>query len=110
MTCFSWVKDAGKQYLHELSAAEVVAVADGWHDAIGAMLDVMPRIGKEPAYNVTVNNGPGAGLYVEFLPYTQETGGFEQLGLWVCQNNPQNVAGHLRELVHNDATANNASS
>ena len=97
---FLVVKDVKKRYLCELTAAEIIALAEGWHDAIGAMLDVMRLIGKEPAYNVTVNNGPGAGIYVEFLPYTQETGGFEHLGLWVCQDNPRNVAAHLRESIH----------
>jgi galactose-1-phosphate uridylyltransferase len=99
------VKDVEKQYLCELTPAELVALAEGWHDAIGAMLDVMRLIDKEPAYNVTVNNGPGAGIYVEFLPYTQETGGFEHLGLWVCQDNPHNVAAHLRETIHPDGIA-----
>ena len=93
------VKDVGKKYLCELTPAEIAAFAEGWCDAIGAMLDVMEIIGKEPAYNVTVNNGPGAGIYVEFLPYTQETGGLEHLGLWVCQDNPRNVAAHLRETI-----------
>jgi galactose-1-phosphate uridylyltransferase len=94
------MKDVTKQYLCELTPAELTALAEGWHDAIGAILEIMPLIGKEPAYNVTVNNGPGAGLYVEFLPYTQEIGGFEKLGLWVCQDNPQNVAAQLRHTVH----------
>jgi len=93
------VKDWRKRYLAELADGEIMALADGWHDAIRAMLSLMPAIGKEPAYNVTVNNGPGAGLYVEFLPYTQETGGFEQLGLWVCQNTPQRAAAHLRQAL-----------
>jgi galactose-1-phosphate uridylyltransferase len=93
------LKDVRKQYLCELTPAELVAVAKGWHDATRAILTIMPRIGKATAYNVTVNNGPGAGLYVEFLPYTQETGGFEHLGLWVCQDNPQNVASNLNEIL-----------
>jgi galactose-1-phosphate uridylyltransferase len=104
------LKDVKKQYLYELTPAEVVAIAEGWHDAIGAILDIMPLIGKEPAYNVTVNNGPGAGLYVEFLPYTQETGGFEKLGLWVCQNNPHNVAAQLRETIRSSRASENSRS
>ena len=62
-------------------------------------LAFMPTMGKPTAYNVTVSNGPGAGLYCEFLPYTQETGGFEHLGLWVCQDNPWRVAPHLQEYL-----------
>jgi len=94
------VKDAGKAYLHQLDVAELEAVAEGWHDAIKAIREVMPRIGREIAYNVVTNNGPGAGLYFDFLPYTQEIGGVEYLGLFVCQELPAQAADHLREIVH----------
>jgi galactose-1-phosphate uridylyltransferase len=90
------VKDARKRYLHELSEEETLAVAEGWHDAIRAIRSIMSDIGKEVAYNVVTHNGPGAGLYFEFLPYTQETGGFEHLGLLVCQGNPQDAAARIR--------------
>jgi galactose-1-phosphate uridylyltransferase len=93
------VRDTSKQHVHELADAEVAALAEGWHDAIRAMRSIMPRIGREIAYNVVVHNGPGAGLYVEFLPYVQEIGGAEHLGLFVCQGNPTSVAARLRECV-----------
>ncbi len=90
------VKDAGKRHLHELSRAEVAAVAEGWHDATRALCWIMPRMGREVAFNVVTHNGPGAGLYFEFLPYTQETGGFEQLGLWICHGDPKRAAARIR--------------
>ena len=93
------VKDVGKGYLHELDPRELQAVAEGWHDAIGAIREIMPRVGKEIAYNVITNNGPGAGLYFEFLPYTQEIGGVEHLGLFVCQELPEQAAARLREVI-----------
>ncbi len=93
------IKDVRKRYLHELDAHEITAIADGWHDAICAIRTVMPSIGRELAYNVATHNGPGAGLYFEFLPYTQETGGLEHLGLYVCQGDPEEVAQRLRELL-----------
>ncbi|MDX1687699.1 MAG: hypothetical protein R3248_06920 [Candidatus Promineifilaceae bacterium] len=96
------LKDPTKKYLCELSEGELQAVADAWHDAIDVILRIMPLIGKETAFNVTVHNGPGAGLYVEFLPFTQETGGFEQLGLWVCQGNTQDSAATLREMMEGE--------
>lgn len=96
------LKDTDKQYLHELNDAEITAVAQGWQDAIRAMLTVMPQMDKDAAYNVITHNGPGAGLYFEFLPYMQETGGFEQLGLWVCHDKPENVARHLRKIMGNE--------
>jgi galactose-1-phosphate uridylyltransferase len=93
------LKDTSKSYLHQLTESEFAAIADGWHDAIRAMLWVMPQLGRETAYNVVTHNGPGAGLYFEFLPYTQEIGGFEQLGLYVCQGNPYEVAALIRGFL-----------
>jgi hypothetical protein len=91
------LKDAQKSHLFQLEGNEVAAIADGWRDAIRIMLTVMPEIEKEVAYNVTTHNG--AGLYFEFLPYTQEMGGFEHLGLYLCQGNPQACAAHAREIL-----------
>ncbi len=93
------LKDAGKQHLHELNDQEFGAIAAGWGDAISLIRQIMPRIGRELAYNVITHNGPGAGLYIEFLPYTQETGGFEHLGLLVCQSNPGHAALQSRQIL-----------
>lgn len=93
------VKDAEKKHLHELDEAEITAVADGWHDAIRAIRLIMPEIGREIAFNVITNNGPGAGIYFEFLPYSQESGGFEHLGLLACQQNPKRAAVCIREIL-----------
>ncbi len=97
------LKETQKQYLHALSGDEVQAVAAGWGDAIRAMRAVMPRLGRDVAYNVVTHNGPGAGLYFEFLPYTQEFGGYEHLGLFVCQETPEHVAARLREILRSSA-------
>jgi galactose-1-phosphate uridylyltransferase len=99
---FLVLKDTTKQYLHELSPEEISAVADGWRDVIRIMLLTMPQIGRETAYNITTHNGPGAGLYFEFLPYTQEMGGFEHLGLYLCQGNPQASATYAKEILAQD--------
>lgn len=93
------IKDTEKAYIHLLNKNEIAAIADGWRDAIRIMLSIMPQIGKETAYNITTHNGPGAGLYFEFLPYTQEMGGFEHLGLFLCQGNPHQAAAQARECL-----------
>jgi galactose-1-phosphate uridylyltransferase len=93
------VKDTSKQHLHQLDEVEIAAVAQGWHDALGAIHTLMPQLGRETAYNVITHNGPGAGLYFELLPYTQETGGLEHLGLFVCQELPQRAAARTRNLI-----------
>ncbi len=92
------LKDTSKRYLFELSKEEEIHVAQAWRETARAYIQLLPSLGKEAAYNVTVHNGPGAGLYVEFLPYTQLLGGFERLGLWVCQENPIKAAEILQTL------------
>lgn len=93
------VKEAHKKYLHELDEAQITAISEGWHDAIRAMHLVMVESGREIACNVTTSNGPGAGIYFEFLPHTQESGGFEKIGLFVCEASPARATAHLRELL-----------
>lgn len=93
------LKATYRRHLFELNGEELAAVAQGWRDATVAIHRIMPQVGRELAYNVIAHNGPGAGLYFEFLPYTQETGGFEHLGLYVCQGNPAEAAIHLRQLL-----------
>jgi galactose-1-phosphate uridylyltransferase len=91
--------DTSKRYLYELDAAEVAAVARALREAIQLIRSVMPRLGRQLAYNVIVHNGPGAGLYLDLLPYTQEVGGYEHLGLILCQADPAETAKRARELL-----------
>ena len=93
------LKDTSKSFLHDLSQKEIKDIAQAWSETTRAILTIMPRIGREPAYNIITNNGPGTGLYFEFLPYTQEMGGYEHLGLWICQGTPEQAAGELREIM-----------
>jgi len=93
------LKETSQRYLHDLSEQELSEVARGWRDAIRVMRSVMPAMGRETAYNITCHNGPGAGLYFEFLPYTQENGGLEHLGLYACQADPRVAAGHIRTAL-----------
>lgn len=96
------LKATDRRHLFELNEEDVLAVTQGWCDAISAIHRIMPLVGRELAYNVIVHNGPGAGLYFEFLPYTQETGGFEHLGLYVCQGNPDKAATQLRRILSSE--------
>jgi galactose-1-phosphate uridylyltransferase len=93
------LKDTEKRYLHELSRKDKASLVQGWHDAIRLIHHIMPMINRAIAYNVITHNGPGAGLYFEFLPHSQEEGGFEKLGLSVCQSNPDAAANILRERM-----------
>lgn len=91
------LKDTGKKYLHDLDQNELNSIALGWKNASQVIRALMPKMNKEIAFNVITHNGPGAGLYFEFLPYTQEQGGLEHLGLSVCQMDPGQAAQNIRE-------------
>lgn len=96
------LKDTSKRYLYELDEQEIYAVAQGWQQATRMVHQLMPRLGKPVAFNILTHNGPGAGLYFEFLPFTQAYGGFERLGFSVCQQSARQAAQILRELVSSD--------
>ena len=93
------LKDSKKSFIYELSDNEISSVAEGWHDAIRIILNIMPKISRESAYNVTTHNGAGNNLYFEFLPYTQEMGGLEHLGLFSCQGNPSHSTNIARQIL-----------
>lgn len=92
------LKDTKKRYLHQLNSTELAALAKGWKTATQLMLQILAATGRDPAYNVLLHTGPGAGLYLEFLPYTQESGGYERFGLYVTQSNPSLAAEQLKQL------------
>ncbi len=94
------LKDVQKQFLFEMTPSETTAMARGISRATRALAATMNGLGRELVYNALVHNGPGAGLHIELLPFIQETGGYEQLGLWVCQQDPSQAASTLRRLTH----------
>ncbi|MFT6985932.1 MAG: galactose-1-phosphate uridylyltransferase [Psychromonas sp.] len=93
------IKDSSKRYLHQLSVLEMKQVTAAIQEAIQAIIALMGNMKIQPAYNMIVNNGPGCGLYFEFLPQTQKMGGYEQIGLFVCQANAADSAKQLREQI-----------
>ncbi len=90
------VKDGSKELLHQLDDLEIEQVAAGWKVGIRIMRSVLNRIGKSIAYNIIADTGKGTGVFFDFYPYTQETGGFEHLGLYVCQSTPELCADTIR--------------
>ena len=92
------VKDSEKQHLYQLDEKEITQVAAGWKMGIQLMRSILPRIGRALAYNIVAHTGPGAGIFFDFFPYTQETGGFEHLGLYVCQSTPLLCADSINEM------------
>ncbi|MBN2342741.1 MAG: hypothetical protein JXX29_24110 [Deltaproteobacteria bacterium] len=95
-----FLKNDARQFLHQLNDAEIHSLVNGISKTVRAYHRVLPAIGRDVAYNVLFHTGPGAGLYIEFIPFTQETGGMEQLGLWVCQDTPEGSASVLRSYLN----------
>jgi len=94
------LKDTSKKYLHELDQNELNSIVLGWKNASQIIRRLLPMMNKEVAYNIITHNGTGAGLYFEFLPYTQEQGGLEQLGLSICQVEPERAAQDIRKQLN----------
>ncbi|MFW6312394.1 MAG: hypothetical protein ACOC2N_00730, partial [Spirochaetota bacterium] len=90
------LEDSGPGHLFETSAAARRDLGDAL--ALGMRLTRagLRAAGREEAYNIVFHTGPGAGVYLEFLPLTQEDGGFEKLGLSACQSSPFAAAETLR--------------
>ena len=93
------LKDTYKRYLYEMDQSEMASIALDWKNASQVIRKLMPTMNKQVGYNVITHNGPGAGLYFEFLPYTQEQGGLEQLGLSICQMEPEQAAQGIRKQL-----------
>lgn len=93
------LKDTSKRYLHQLNLSEQQQVSRAIQEATQAIIVLMQEMEIEPAYNIIVDNGPGCGLYLEFLAKTQKMGGYEQIGLFVCQANTEQVATQLRQQI-----------
>jgi hypothetical protein len=86
-------------YLYELSRPQLEGVGDALALGMRVMRSILLSLEREIAYNVLVHTGPGAGIYLEFLPWTQENGGYEQLGLSACQSLPKEAARIIREAL-----------
>jgi hypothetical protein len=47
---------------------------------------------------MAIHTGPDSQLYVEFFPMIQAMGGFERIGMWICQLSAHKAADQLRAL------------
>ncbi len=93
------LKDPGKNHIHQIDNQEITAVALGLGDAVRAVHLLMPEMGRETAFNIVVNNGASGGISIDILPFTQEFGGFEHLGLYLCQMEAGQAAEKIRKVL-----------
>ena len=87
------------QHLYQLDEAGVQELGELMQQTIRILLELIPAFGKPPAFNFAIHNGPNNDVYVEFFPVTQTIGGFERLGLWICQEKPHDSARRLRQTL-----------
>lgn len=91
------VKDTTKGYLHHLAEEELYSLGAALKDASASIVKLMPGLGRELAYNWIIHEGDIGGMYIEFLPWTQEMGGYEQLGIYLCQGLPCTTVDYYKE-------------
>jgi galactose-1-phosphate uridylyltransferase len=92
-------RETDVEYLHDLDAPALAALAVALRELTAAIGLLMRRMRRTFTYNLLFHTGPVGRLYVEALPYTQETGGFEHLGLYVCQGSPESTAALYRAAI-----------
>lgn len=93
------VRDSSKGYLHHLNKEELYSLGLALRDISAAVVALMPRLGRELAYNWIMHEGDIGGMYIELLPWTQEMGGYEQLGIYLCQGRPATTVEYYKELI-----------
>jgi galactose-1-phosphate uridylyltransferase len=98
------LSDDEVERLSELSTTQLSDLATALARGMELSRSVLERLDVEVAYNVVFHTGTGGGVYLEFLPYTQALGGFEQLGLSACQSTPRTAAAELKALLRAPGT------
>ncbi|MDP2925308.1 MAG: hypothetical protein Q8N99_02975 [Nanoarchaeota archaeon] len=85
-------KDFSVQWLRDLSKEQRLDLAKVTSDVSYALSLLMPARGNVFDYNFVFHTGPIGTMYIEIFPSSQRPGGFERVGLYVCQGIPVNSA------------------
>jgi hypothetical protein len=85
-------------HLHHLDAEDLSALALAIARLTAATTTLMEAT-DEPAWNLVVHTGHGIGPLVELRPFTQPLGGYEQMGLYMCEETPEDSAARLRDAL-----------
>lgn len=92
-------KDQTLSYFQDFNPEQLLSLGELLQLLLRAIHFEMQQQEKLVAYNVLFHNGEVGTFYIEILPYTQPLGGFEQLGLYVCQSYPEQDAEKYRRLI-----------
>ncbi|MCB9899516.1 MAG: hypothetical protein H6825_16035 [Planctomycetes bacterium] len=86
-------------WLHHLDEATLEALAVALQRTfLAADACMTARLG-EPAWNLVCHAGQGCDPLFELRPFSQPMGGFEHLGLYLCEERPETSAARLREAL-----------
>lgn len=99
LDCMLVGHDSSKSYLHHFNAEERFALGQALQEVTRSLHVLLRQLGRELAYNLVFHTGPIGGFYVEILPYTQEMGGYEHLGLFICQGSPALACKLYKEVL-----------
>jgi hypothetical protein len=90
-------------WLHHLDEQTLAALAVAIQRLCAAADACMTERPGEPAWNLVCHTGDGCDPLLELRPFTQPLGGYEHLGLYLCEELPETSAGRLRDALAQDA-------
>jgi galactose-1-phosphate uridylyltransferase len=88
-----------RSFLHELTPRALEGLATALRESTAALHQLLPRLGRVVSYNLIFHLHPATGAYVEILPFTQEVGGYERLGVYLSHATPETSAQMYREAL-----------
>lgn len=61
---------------------------------------------RQVAFNLVFHNSGAGAFFVEYLPFTQNNGGYEKQGFYICQDSPEKSAQFYKDLCLTNQGAN----
>jgi galactose-1-phosphate uridylyltransferase len=97
--CLIVPRRAGADFLYGLDEGGRCALATALGDFTRAVPRAMAKVGRPHAHNLVFHTGAIGGLYVEAIAPTQTVGGYEQAGMWINLQTPEDSARVFREAL-----------
>ncbi len=97
--CFVVPHGTQEGWLHHMPTVALEASAVALARLTAAMDCLMTSACGEPAWNLILHTGPETLPLFELRPFTQPLGGYEHMGLYLCEERPQTSAARLREAL-----------
>ena len=92
------VPQTAAEHLHEMSPKDSQELDVAIQKTMQVYHCLLESLNKEVSFNMAIHTGPDSQLYVEFFPMVQAMGGFERIGMWICQLSAQKAADQLKVL------------